>query len=219
MRKPGPGLALPWWVLIGAAILWFVLIAPVQARWGRTLTISGEIGTGSASGAVLQGSLAAAGFCEPAAPGQTGAAQKCLANAVFGVKGKVCISNQGDSPTKDLAVVNQVEFKDKNGQYLSLTKAALNIPAGRQLNPTESDCFDYRIVFEPAAALDYQITAAITVSNYKDWSPGEKNCPGPAVCPYGPAPAAGFSLAGFLSEGSPPAATPTTSPPITPPAP
>jgi hypothetical protein len=187
----------------------------VQARWMRTLTISGDVRTGSWSGTLLEANQTAEGFCN-STPGDSGKADlksdKCDPNAVFGVKGVICITNKGDEATNNLSLAGQVEMKDLTGQYTGVKGAILNIPVAKSLNPHDTTCFDYRLPFTPGRLQDYRLNTAVTITNQQDWLPGGKNCPGQGLCPNGPRPVTVFSLANLLSQVSSPTATVQSTP-------
>lgn len=111
----------------------------------------------------------------------------------YGVVGQICVTNGGGVTTENLTIVDQVEYKVGSGQFQPLPGATQTIvPA--PLAPGASACFNYDIRLTPVAGATYRNVANVTITNHSGWLPGGRNCPGPALCPFGPSPKAGFGL-------------------------
>lgn len=112
---------------------------------------------------------------------------------VYGVTGEICVTNGGGVTTENLTIVDQVQYKVGSGQFQDLPGATVTIvPA--PLAPSESGCYAYDIPLTPIAGAIYRNVAHVTITNHSGWLPGGRNCPGPALCPFGPDPKADFSL-------------------------
>jgi len=112
---------------------------------------------------------------------------------VYGVRGQICVTNGGGVTTQNLRIVDQVQYKVGSGQFQDLTGATQTLTPA-QLAPGQSACYDYDISFTPVANAIYRNVAHVTITNHSGWLPGGHNCPGPAVCPFGPDPKADFAL-------------------------
>ena len=120
--------------------------------------------------------------------------QDCDNEFTFGVSGEICVTNAGAERTEHLVIFDQVEYKDKEGEYKLFEKAALAIKVERELEPGETHCFEYRIEFDTGEYTDFRSSAHVTILNHSGWMPGSKNCAGPAACPFGPTVKTVFAL-------------------------
>ena len=120
--------------------------------------------------------------------------QDCDNEFSFGVSGEICVTNTGAERTEHLAILDQVEYKDKEGEYKLFEKAALAIKVERELEPGETRCFEYRIEFDTEEYTNFRSSAHVTILNHSGWMPGSTNCPGPAACPFGPTVKSVFAL-------------------------
>jgi len=85
---------------------------------------------------------------------------------IVGVRGEICVTNTGDETTQALKIVDQVQYK-VNGPFQDLDGATLTIIPENQLQPGETACYPYEIVFEPPSqAKGFTNTAKITITNY-----------------------------------------------------
>ena len=102
----------------------------------------------------------------------------------YGVSGQVCVTNGGDLTTENLKMVDQVQYKDRSGQYQDLSGASQVILPLQQLSPGETSCYPYEILFSPAATTQYRNLARITITNHSGHSGDE----------FGPEPKVDFAL-------------------------
>jgi hypothetical protein len=78
----------------------------------------------------------------------------------YGVSGQVCVTNGGEVTTENLKIVDQVQYKDRSGQYQDLSGASQVILPLQQLSPGETSCYPYEILFSPAATRQFLRGAA-----------------------------------------------------------
>ena len=98
----------------------------------------------------------------------------------YGVTGQICVTNGGEVTTENLKLVDQVQYKDRSGQYQDLSGASQVILPSQQLFPGESACYSYEIRFSPAAATQYRNRARVTITNHSGHS-GDEFGPEPKV--------------------------------------
>jgi hypothetical protein len=101
-----------------------------------------------------------------------------------GVRGSICVENDGARATEGLTIVDQVEYQPGRGGWQDLPGVTQTITPADQLQPGESHCYPYEIAFAPAAGAHYRNRAAITITNHSS-SIGT---------PRGPTVRAGFDL-------------------------
>lgn len=162
----------------------------------------------SPPGTSLEAAKTAIGFCE-----QRGGQDH------IGVRGEVCVSNVGDLPTENLAILDTVQIRVGPGGYEDYVSAPVDVSASPILLPGESYCYPYEIEFTPVEGARYRNLAQVTITNHSGWLPGGPHCPGPDSCPYGPKPKADFRLPrkpegrhGSLPVPREPSVTPTPTP-------
>jgi len=109
---------------------------------------------------------------------------KGVESDIYGVQGKICVTNGGDRPTENLKLVDQVEYKTGSGQFQPLEGASQTIIPSEQLGPGETKCYDYKIAFTPVAGAIYRNSVKVTITNHSGYL-GEE---------FGPEPKADFSL-------------------------
>ena len=112
----------------------------------------------------------------------------------IGVHGQICVINTGKYPTENLAIVNTIQvIRDKPENYLSRTVAVNQKPV---LEPGESYCYPYEIVFEPVPEqnVQYRNLANIMISNYTGLMPGSEHCPDSGSCSFGQSASAAFTI-------------------------
>jgi hypothetical protein len=118
----------------------------------------------------------------------------------YGVSGSICVTNGGDWATEGLAITDvvQVNYSDGNGfNDIPSTSTVVDVSAMPVLQPlaqapNNTYCYPYEIVFEPVGAV-YRNVAHVTITNHAGHLPGDHNCPGTALCPFGPDPKADFA--------------------------
>jgi hypothetical protein len=105
---------------------------------------------------------------------------------VIGVRGQVCVTNNGQVPTENLSILDQVQYKpDDGGKYTDLDDANQMITPDDPLGPGETVCYVYEVAFTPADdAKAYRNIAYIRITNHAGHV-GEE---------FGPEPKADFSL-------------------------
>ncbi|MFA6981553.1 MAG: hypothetical protein WC243_00825 [Patescibacteria group bacterium] len=88
---------------------------------------------------------------------------------------EVCVVNTGAESTENLSIALG---GDIGHEVLDLSEKPV-------LNPGEEYCYKFEkdLSFLPSS---YYVQAQVAISNHADWLPGSENCPGMAVCPYGP---------------------------------
>lgn len=105
----------------------------------------------------------------------------------IGVRGQICVTNTGSRVTENLKIVDRVQYKKPGKAFKDLIGASQTIIPSVQLQPGETRCFDYEILFSPVAdAIAYRNVAKVTITNHS----------GHSGCAYGPEPKADFSLPG-----------------------
>lgn len=103
----------------------------------------------------------------------------------IGVRGQICVTNTGSRVTQNLKIVDRVQYKKPGKSFKDLIGASQTIIPETQLQPGETRCFDYEILFTPVAgATAYRNVAKVTITNHS----------GHMGCAYGPEPKADFSL-------------------------
>lgn len=137
------------------------------------------------AGTSLEAEKTAAGFWEQRDEGDH-----------IGVRGEVCVANDGDLPTENLAILDVVQIKVGSGEFVDYVSAPVDVSVSPLLMPGESRCYSYEIEFSPVERAKYRNLARVTITNHSGWLPGAAHCPGPEPCPYGPQPKAGFRLPG-----------------------
>jgi len=112
----------------------------------------------------------------------------------FGATGQICVNNGGAVATQNLVVVDNVQAKVAKGMFQTIASFPVDISAKPILGPGESYCYNYRVTFAPIPGATYRNEANVTITNHAGWLPGGTNCPGPAVCAFGPQYRVGFTL-------------------------
>jgi DNA-binding response OmpR family regulator len=111
-----------------------------------------------------------------------------------GVRGQVCISNQGEYPTENLSIVGTVQTTDESKSVL--TKTAIELGPNPVIEPNKSHCYPYEMIFEPLDQPNakYMSTLSVTITNSSGLAPGSNHCPGPDRCSFGPTIKSEFSI-------------------------
>jgi len=104
----------------------------------------------------------------------------------LGVRGKVCVTNGGEVSTENLKIVDRVQFKTGKGKFQDLLGASLVVDtsANPVLDPGESDCYPYEIIFIPVPNAEYRNVVKVTITNHS----------GKLGKEFGPEPKVGFNL-------------------------
>jgi type VI secretion system secreted protein VgrG len=111
-----------------------------------------------------------------------------------GVRGDICVTNRGEWETRGLSVVDVVQVKTGSGPFADYVSILVELGEKPVLPAGETACYPYEIQFSAVAGAQYRNTARATITNHAGWLPGDKNCPGPEPCPYGPDTKIGFKL-------------------------
>jgi hypothetical protein len=102
------------------------------------------------------------------------------------VSGTITVWNgpDGDRPTENLKIVDQVEYKTGSESFQPLPGATQTIIPSQQLAPDERRTYDYHIPFTPIPGATYRNTVKVTITNHSGHL-GEE---------FGPEPKADFSM-------------------------
>lgn len=148
-------------------------------------------------GAALSAAIRATGFMAGTGEGQPGTTDDVQIEPLTGVRGEICVANQGQRATENLAMAALIQYRDEKGApFEDLLALPLEVSAHPVIDPGDEACYVYAVNFIPPgkSIVKYRITAAITISNHADWMPGGANCPGPQACPFGPTVSEDFKL-------------------------
>lgn len=120
----------------------------------------------------------------------------------IGVRGEVCVTNDGDLPSENLAILDTVQIKVGPGSFVDYISAPVDLSSFPVLMPGETRCYSYEIEFSPVDRAKYRNLARVTITNHSGWLPGGPHCPGEDPCPFGPEPKASFRLPDAPDEWS-----------------
>lgn len=110
---------------------------------------------------------------------------------VAGAEGEICVTNGGDRATQNLMIMDQLQYKTGSGKFQNLGLPVLVSTADNPvLDPGESDCYPYEILFTPVSGATYRNTVKVTITNHS----------GSLGTAKGPEPKADFSLPGSPTE-------------------
>jgi hypothetical protein len=181
-------------------ILLFFAFLPISgALWAEQLRITAKIFTGTwqgQNGTTLTARKTALGFSE-----------EHNGEFMHGVRGEICVENGGNVPTEQLEIIDTIQVK--NGKtFKDYYTTPIDLSAKPVLEPGESFCYPYEIIFDPVGNADttYRNIAKVTITNHSGWLPGDHNCPGTTPCPFGPTVKATFQIP------APPLIQPTATP-------
>jgi len=106
---------------------------------------------------------------------------------VNGVRGQVCVQNEGKETTQGLEIKDIVQIENEEESFEDFQNKLIDVSQHPALASGESYCYPYEITFLPReGAANYRNTAIVTIINYFDWMPGNINCPDSMPCPFGP---------------------------------
>lgn len=95
---------------------------------------------------------------------------KAFAGEAFtaGVKGSICVRNEGGSATQNLRIVDVVHMSMNGGEtYVPHTAPVdLDVSAYPTLGPGEEHCYPYNISMSPTEGATYRNVATITADNF-----------------------------------------------------
>jgi DNA-binding response OmpR family regulator len=158
---------------------WLVLVVPIVLIAFQLNGISGFFAKSAVRNTSLKALVTAEGFIDE---GNTG------------VRGQICITNQGKYPTEHLSIVDTVQVPgEQQGVFTSTT---IDLDQHLIIEPNKSHCYPYEITFEPIQESNakYSNIASVTITNYSGLMPGSEYCPGPDPCAFGPTIITEFSL-------------------------
>lgn len=108
-------------------------------------------------------------------------------NIVHGVRGQICVQNDGKETAQGLEIKDIVQIKNGEESFEDLQNKLIDVSQHPALAPGESYCYPYDVTFLPREGVtNYHNIAIVTIINYFDWMPGNINCPGSMSCPFGP---------------------------------
>lgn len=205
-------------------------LTPVaNTLWAETLTVSGEIQTGSfeesPTPTETETPTPTPTATPPAQAGTTLEAYKTAdsrwkkdaVGEVMIVFGRICVMNRGERTTEGLAIFDQVEVKPRQQSWQPLPGANLLINPPEQIPPGDVRCYEYEIEVAYQPQTTYRNSARVTILNHSGRLPGGNHCPGPQPCPFGPEVRADFEPPSLDVTATPlPTATITASPTIPP---
>lgn len=218
-----------WAALAAYGVVLCLFLPLTSGMWAEELLISGEVYTGywitpsatpteTATLTPTPTATPAAGTSLEAAKTATGFAEEREGITVYGVRGQICVWNDGDWPTENLRIVDVVQAIEPRQDIVNLASEEVDLSQKPALGPGENHCYAYEVTFEPLQGdkVHYRNLARVTITNHAGWLPGSHNCPGPEPCPFGPVVKAGFDLPAGEHAGQPaPGAlkmTPTSKP-------
>ena len=157
---------------------WFILVIPILLLALQLDMVSSVISTSSEGSTSIHANVAAESF---------------IADDFTGVRGNVCVSNQGKYPTENLSIVVTVQtMGERQG---TLTSKAIDLGDHTIINPDESHCYPYEVGFTPLLGeIKYRNFISITITNYSGLEIGSQYCPGPGSCAFGPTITTDFSF-------------------------
>jgi len=117
----------------------------------------------------------------------------------YGVQGEVCVKNEGNIPTENLALFDTVQLKtssEEGAPFESYFEIQLDTKDKPILDAGELFCYPYAFTFilPESEVIQFRNTVNAAITNYVEWLPGEENCLGPESCLYGPIASAEFEL-------------------------
>lgn len=148
---------------------WIVPTPTAPAQAGTTLTAHKD----------------AAGFAEQSVDGY-----------VFGVRGEICIKNEGNYPTEGLEIVDTIQYKIKGEKFIDYLSQVIDSGMMPALEAGQEHCYPYELVFSLPSGenIEYRNKVNVTILNHSGWLPGGIHCPGPDPCRFGVEEKADFSL-------------------------
>ena len=158
---------------------WVVLVVPIVLIALQLYSASGFFSGSAAGSTSVKALVTAEGFIDE---GDTG------------VRGQICITNQGKSPTEHLSIVDTVQVIGE--QKTAFPSTIIDLDQNPIIEPNKTYCYPYEITFEPIQEpnVKYSNIISVTITNYSGLTPGSEYCPGPDPCSFGPTIMTEFSL-------------------------
>lgn len=115
----------------------------------------------------------------------------------YGMTGTIGLTNGGAVDTQNLLITDSLEANCGGGSgFVSVFgPVAVDISSKPILASGETHVYSYTIPlgsFVPNPSCSYRNAVKVTITNHAGWQPGNNNCPGPALCPFGPQARVGF---------------------------
>lgn len=124
-----------------------------------------------------------------------------------GINLEACVTNYGEAPTQNLAILAVIQTKTGQKDYVNYQMAMVDVSSKPVLEPSESHCYPARILFDPVEGASYRASLQATITNYSGWVAGSANCPGPVPCAIGDQVKTDFTLASQPYTSSSPGET------------
>ncbi len=117
-------------------------------------------------------------------------------NIAYGVRGEVCVENEGEFPTEGLEIIDAVQYKDRGEKFTDFLEMPVDVSNMPVIEAGQEYCFPYEIFFEPVSGdeVKYRNSVSVTILNHSGWLPGGNNCRGTDYCPFGVDEKADFAL-------------------------
>ena len=78
---------------------------------------------------------------------------------VYGVRGEICVHNNTDLPTTNFGLQDVVRYRSGGDIWHELVADSIDISAKPILQPGESFCYPYEVIFQPQIGAEYKNTA------------------------------------------------------------
>jgi hypothetical protein len=98
---------------------------------------------------------------------------------VTGARGQICVTNTGSVPTQNLRIVDVVQIKIGGGPFEDYATQEVNVSSNPVLEPNETGCYNYEVIFAVVAGAQFKNTAHITITNHSGHL-GEEFGPSPS---------------------------------------
>ncbi len=189
------------------APLWVEMAAgETVERFGFTLNNPDCASFFSDPGTCIRASARAAAYCSlPTSGGQDpSVASLTTTEERYGVRGEVCVTNDGEIPTMQLRVDLRLEMRTADGEaeFTEVPGATLSLYPG-DLPAGESLCVPYDLPVPAMAGAEYRVATTVTIMDHLDH----------LADAFGPSAVAAFALDGLWPID------PTLPPPVSTPAP
>ena len=108
----------------------------------------------------------------------------------YSMNGTITVTNGGEVATHNLYVTDTLEQNCGGGTgFLPIRGPfVVDLSAKPILEAGETYAYTYNIQFQGPIdpACSYRNFVNVTITNHAGWQPGNNNCPGPELCPFGP---------------------------------
>lgn len=103
---------------------------------------------------------------------------------IYGVRGLITVTNNGERATENLKIVDVVQYKYPGSGFIDYVSYDVDLSARPILNPGETYSYPYEVIFSPKEGALYRNEAQVTITNHS----------GHIGTPWGPSPKEDFSL-------------------------